>query len=440
MYYLKNKLFLLLLLAPFLAQAQGSRKLKLDEAMKLGLEQSRSLKLSQSKMALMDAKFVELKDMALPSVQLSASYYRLSDVPAFTFQMSPHSEPITLFPVILNNYSTRASVSEPVFTGFRLKNGILSQQYLLEASKLDFEKDKSDITNNIVNAYYNLYKVQISKKLIQESLKDADERLKVVKNLEQQGLAIHNDVLRVELQRSNIELSEVDANNNLEVANYNFGVLTGLPDGTIVEIDSVDLFRAKDFKSFPDYLKTSLDKRSDLKAADMRRKAAETNMKVARGNFFPNLSVGANYYYSDPNPRYVPPVDAFHSTWDVGLSLNWNLTSLYTTHHQESEAKTVILQNTIAGDQITDAIRMEVNQDFVNYEQSLKKIDIAQRSVSQAEENYRTMLSKYNNSTALLSELLDADVLKLQAKLNLTFAKADAEIAFSHLLKSTGTN
>jgi outer membrane protein TolC len=389
----------------------------------------------------MDAKYVELKDMALPSVQLSASYYRLSDnVPAFTFQMAPHTEPITLFPIILNNYATRASVSEPVFTGFKLKNGILSQQYLLEASKMDFEKDKSEISNNIVNAYYNLYKVQISKKLIQESLKDADERLKVVRNLEQQGLAIHNDVLRVELQRSNIELSEVDANNNLEVANYNFGVLTGLPDGTIVEIDSVDLFKAKDFKSFPDYLKTSLDKRSDLKAADMRRKAAESNLKVARGSFFPNLSVGANYYYSDPNPRYVPPVDAFHSTWDVGLSLNWNLTSLYTTHHQESEAQTVILQNTIASDQISDAIRMEVNQDYVNYEQSLKKIDIAQRSVSQAEENYRTMLSKYNNSTALLSELLDADVLKLQAKLNLTFAKADAEIAYNHLLKSTGTN
>jgi outer membrane protein len=133
-------------------------------------------------------------------------------------------------------------------------------------------------------------------------------------------------------------------------------------------------------------------------------------------------------------------VDAFHGTWDAGLSLNWNLTSLYTAHHQSAEAKTLVLQSTAISDQITDGIRMEVNQDFVNYEQSLRKIDVAQRSVNQAAENYRTMLSKYNNSSALLSDLLDADVLQLQAKLNLTSAKADAEIAYNHLLKSTGTN
>jgi outer membrane protein len=437
---MKSKLLPLLLLISFLGFSQGNRKLKLEEAVKLGLEQSRSLKISQSKMAVMESKYTALKDMLVPTVQLSASYYRLSDVPAFTFQLDPRKPPVTLFPVILNNYSSRASVNESVFNGFRLKNGILSQQYLLEASKLDFENDKSAIVNNIVSAYYNLYKVQISKKLLEQSLAEADERLKVMRNMEQQGLAIHNDVLRVELQRSNIELSEIDVNNNLEVANYNFGVLTGLPEGTQVEIDSVDLFKAKDFKTFPDYMKTSLERRTDLKAADMRRKASETNLRMVQGNVYPSLSVGANYYYSDPNPRYVPPVDAFHSTWDVGLSLNWNLTSLYTTHHQSAEAKTMVLQSTAISDQITDGIRMEVNQDFVNYEQSLRKIDVAQRSVSQAAENYRTMLSKYNNSSALLSDLLDADVLQLQAKLNLTYAKADAEIAYNHLLKSTGTN
>ena len=258
--------------------------------------------------------------------------------------------------------------------------------------------------------------------------------------MEQQGIAIHNDYLRVELQRSNIELSEIDVNNNLEVANYNFGVLCGLAEGTVVEIDSVDLFKARDFKTFPDYLKVSLDKRSDLRAADLRKKASEASLQVAKGGMYPTLNVGANYYYANPNPRYVPPVDAFHDTWDVGLNLNWNITALYTTRHQSEEAKCQVLQTTTISDQISDGIRMEVNRDFVNYEQSIKKIDVAQRSVRQASENYRTMQSKYNNSTALLSDLLDAEVLLLQARLNLTNAKADAEIAYNHLLKSIGTN
>ena len=436
---MKSTLIALIWILPLMVSAQGTKKLKLEEAIKLGQEQSKTLKISQSKMAVMNSRYDQMRDQVLPSVNLSAGYYRFSDIPAYKIQIAPNTPPVTLFPVILNNYSSRASINESVFNGFRLKNGLLSE-YLIQASKLDYEKDKSDIVFNIINAYYNLYKVQASKKIIEQSLVQAEQRLKEVKNMEQQGLAIHNDVLRVELQRSNIELSEIDVIDNLEVANFNFGILCGLPEGTRVEIDSLDLFKAKDVKAFPEYLKSSLEKRSDLQAADLRRKASEANLRVTKGALFPTLNVGANYYYSNPNPRYIPPADAFHDTWDIGFNLNWNLTALFSNRHQADEARTMILQSTAISEQISDGIRMEVNQDFVNYEQSLKKSDVARRSVGQASENYRTMLSKYNNSTALLSDLLDAEVLLLQAKLNLAYSNADAEIAFNHLLKSTGTN
>jgi outer membrane protein len=427
---MKRTLTTIFFLLPLLFQAQVTRKIKLDEAIKLGQEQSKSLRISQSRMAIADAKYVELKDMILPSLNVSAGYSRLSDITPFTIQLSPNTPPVTLFPVLVNDYSSRASINESVFNGFRLKNGILSQQYLLEASKLDYEKDKSEIIYTIVSAYYNLYKVQASRKLIEQSLTQADQRIQEIKNLEKQGLAIHNDVLR----------AEVDINSNLEITNYNFGVMTGLAEGTVIEIDSVNLFNSREFKKFPDYLQASFAKRSDLKAADLRKKASEMNLKVVKGTLLPTLNVGANYYYANPNPRYIPPADVFHSTWDVGVNLNWNLTSLYTNKHQADEARCLILQSAAMSDQLSDAIRMEVNQDFVNYEQSQKKVEVASRSVSQAEENYRTLQSKYNNSTALLSDLLDANVLLLQAKLNLTYARADAEIAYNHLLKSTGSN
>jgi outer membrane protein len=437
---MKRHFFFFLALLPLLSQGQTVRKLKLEEAIKLGQEQSKALKISQSKMAIADAKYVEVKDMLVPSVNVSGGYARLSDITPFSFQLAPNTKPVTLFPVLVNDYTSRASVNESIFNGFRLKNGVLSQQYLLEASRLDYEKDKTEIIWNIVNAYYNLYKAQASRKLIEESLAQADERIKEIRNMEKQGLVIHNDVLRAELQRSNIELSEVDIKSNLEIANFNFGVMTGLTEGTLVEIDSVDLFRSRDMKKFQEYLQSSFDKRSDLKAADFRKQASEMNLKVVKGEIFPTVNVGANYYYANPNPRYIPPADAFHSTWDVGINLNWNLTSLYTTKHQADEARIMILQSSVYSEQLSDAIRMEVNQDFVNYQQSQKKLEVASRAVSQAGENYQTLQSKYNNSTALLSDLLDANVLLLQAKLNLTYARADAEIAYNHLLKSTGSN
>ena len=140
---MRTRLILFLCIIPLLGIAQGVKKIKLEDAIKLGLDQSRSLKISESKMAIADSKYVQLKDMVLPKVNLSAGYARLSDVTPFVFQLTPTSEPITFWPVILNNYNSQASISESVFNGLRLKNGIQSQQYLLEAAKLDYEKDRA---------------------------------------------------------------------------------------------------------------------------------------------------------------------------------------------------------------------------------------------------------------------------------------------------------
>jgi outer membrane protein TolC len=58
--------------------------------------------------------------------------------------------------------------------------------------------------------------------------------------------------------------------------------------------------------------------------------------------------------------------------------------------------------------------------------------------VEQSTENYRISKNKYNNSLLTLTDLLDADVAQLQAKLNLTLAKADAYIAYQTLQQKAG--
>jgi outer membrane protein TolC len=62
-----------------------------------------------------------------------------------------------------------------------------------------------------------------------------------------------------------------------------------------------------------------------------------------------------------------------------------------------------------------------------------------EKSVEQSEENYRLTNSRYRNNLVLLSELLDAENAVLNAKINLALSKADAQVAYYKLLKSTGT-
>ena len=98
-----NALIILLLVTGFIANAQTTKVLTLDEAIKLGVDNSRQLKISQSKANAAGEKYKEYEANEIPSVKINAGYTRLSPIDPFTVQFPGFPEPITLFPVILNN-------------------------------------------------------------------------------------------------------------------------------------------------------------------------------------------------------------------------------------------------------------------------------------------------------------------------------------------------
>ena len=87
---------------------------------------------------------------------------------------------------------------------------------------------------------------------------------------------------------------------------------------------------------------------------------------------------------------------------------------------------------------MNDNVRLQVNRSYLNFLSSRKKIDVYAKAVEQANENYRIVRNKYENSLATTTDLLDADVAQLQARMNLVFAKADAVVAYNQLLQTSG--
>jgi outer membrane protein TolC len=87
---------------------------------------------------------------------------------------------------------------------------------------------------------------------------------------------------------------------------------------------------------------------------------------------------------------------------------------------------------------MNDQVRLQVNKSYYDVLSSQKKIEVYAKAVEQANENYRITKNKYNNSLATTTDLLDADVAQLQAKLNFVFAKADAIVAYNKLLQVAG--
>lgn len=431
-------LLIFLILASSLCVTAQTKVLSLDEAIKLGLDNSHQLKISNNKVNTATEKYKDFENTVYPSLKATAGYTRLSPINPFTFEFPGSSTPITLFPVYLNSYSSQVSAYEPFYNGLRAKYTLQSQYYLEQAAKFDYDKDKSDVIYNIINAYYNIYKIKVSKALIDENIEQINQHIKETENYEKQGVAVHNDVLKVQLQLSNAEFTKLDLQNNLQVAIYNYNILLGLQPDSKTDIDSNGIFSVREVKALDDYIKDAINNRGDIKALDSRNKVSESNLEVTKGAYLPQIGVGADFYYSNPNPRVIPPQDVFKATWDAGIYFSYDISSLYTNKHKVAQSKIQIEESKENYNMLLDNVRMEINQSYTAYNEALKKIELSKTTIIDADENYRTEHSRYINHVALLSDLLDANVALLQAKMNLALSNADAELAYYKLMKSIG--
>jgi outer membrane protein len=433
---IKKTPLILVLLFAITANAQV---LTIDEAIKLGLDNNKQLKISAYKVEQAEIKYKQAVDLTLPSLKASAGYTRLSDIEPPQILFPGADKPVALFPVYVNNYMGKVSLNETIFSGFRLRYAMESQKLLEDATRLDAVKDKDEVVFNIANAYISIYKLEQSIKIVDENLNSLDQRITETKKLEAQGVVLHNDELRLELQKSNIQMSRIDLQNNLAIAEYNFNILIGRNEKSDVVIDTTIVANQAVLQPLDTYLDEALKNRSDLQALSTRRRSLENNVKVARTGYYPQLAIAANYYDSRPNPRIIPPQDVFVSTWDAGVVMSWDLMNLYSNKHVIADTRIQLRQSEEVQSQLVDAIKMDVNQSYVTCQQAAQKIELTKVSVQQSEENFRIVNSQYNSSLALTSDLVDANLVMLQAKVSQTLARADALLSYYRLMKSTGS-
>ncbi|GAB1430200.1 TolC family protein [Ignavibacteria bacterium] len=419
-------------------KVRAQEKLTLEEAVKLGIENSKALHASQMKISAAEAKIGEINAARLPQLSFRGGYTRLSSVPPFTFTIPGTSQSMVVSPVVFDNYSLVLSLQQPVFTGFRLESGEKASEYISQATQVDYTKDKSDVSLAVKTAYWNLYKAQEFKRVAEENKSTVEAHLSDIVNMEKNGMATANDVLKVRVQLSNAELAIVDAQNAASLATVVLNNYIGRPLGASVIIATGPNAAAGSLGAPDELLAKAKKQRPELLAADYRIKASQENIITAKSGWYPQVSLGGNYYYNRPNQRIVPTVDAFRDTWDASINVSMSLWNWGATSRQTEQAEAQLAQAVDAQGQIGDAINVEVTQNYLSTTQLKKKIEIADIAVKQAEENLRLTTQRFKNGMALNSDVLDAETMLVSVKNSLAQSVADYEIAVARLGKSLG--
>jgi outer membrane protein len=433
-----KKIILLSLMMVSVLYSQ-SKKLTLQESIELGIQNSKDLKISQSKLNSADAKISEVNSMFLPQLKFMANYTRLSDnVPPFEV-VTPFSPlPIKISDPVLDNYNLKFSLQQPLFTGFKLLSSKKAAEYNLNASEFEYSKEKNDAAFNIHATFWNYYKAMQMKDLLSNSLRQIEKHLTNTQNFMDNGLATQNDYLKLKVQYSNTKLQLIEAENNLDVARAVFNKALGLKLDSQTEISTEEIqIQAVEY-NIEDLINEAKENRDEIESLAFRLKAANENISAARSNWFPSLYLNGNYNYSNPNTRFQPLTAKFNDTWDVGVTLSWDVWDWGLTSSKTTQAEESAIQTQTSLEKLNDNIEVEVFQSYLNLIKSKEKVDVSKLSLEQASENYRITTEKYNEQLATSADLIDAEVSELQASTSLTSSLIEYNLAKVRLEKAVG--
>ena len=412
-------------------QAQDStRKITLKEAIDLSIANSHLIKNNKAKIAEATAAVKEANERRLPDVSVTGSYVYLPVSPNITMK---DAAPGAGGPKVSQAIYGMMNASLPLYTGGKLKYGIESAKYLEQAIRLDADDNKEGLILNTINAYSNLYKSKTAVALVKENLDQSNQRVKDFTSLEKNGLIARNDLLKVSLQSSTIELALLDAESNYKLASVNMALMLGLPEQTILLADAESLQQTGTLKTIEEYEQLALQGRKDIGALALRKKVAELGIKSVKADYYPSLALTADYIAADI-PNFLTITNAI----TVGVGVKYNFASLWKTKSKMEQAEAKVQQAAACQDMLNDNIRLQINEAYQGYLLSQKKIEVYQKAVEQAAENYRITKNKYDNALATTTDLLDADVAQLQTKLNVSNATADAAVAYNKLLQTAG--
>ncbi|MGE5479620.1 MAG: TolC family protein [Chloroflexota bacterium] len=412
-------------------------RLTLREALELGRKNNYAARIALSRVSQAEARTNETSAAMLPQLKFSGGYTRLSEVDPYRITI-PGAPPRVISPAIFNAWVSRFTLQQPIYMGGRLSGAREIARLNEQASRFDYSRDSAQMELDVTNAYWSVYRADENLKNITQNIEQARAHLADIRNFRGVGLATENDVLKVQVQLANAELALIDARNASEISRLGLASAMGLDVTRPVDIVRETLPEAESLPPLSSFISQARRQRPELRAMELRERAGEEGVNIARAGWLPQVSAAFNYNYLNPNNRIQPARPEFKGTWDAGIVLNYDIWTWFTPRYQTQQAEETLEQTRLQGRQLTEAVSLEVSSNYLQASRALERITVARQAVVQAEENFRVTNERFRSGVALSSELLDAETALLVARINLTTAIADWQTSLARLSKSVG--
>jgi len=316
------------------------------------------------------------------------------------------------------------NIMQPIYVGGKIKTGNKLAQLNIDAKEEQKLLVEDEIILKVEKQYWQLVSIQEKQKTLDKYELLLNGALKQANDAFNAGLIIKNDILKVQLKQSELEINKSKLKNGKQLALMQFCQTIHIPyDATLKFNEDINIIENPNFYYVDKDI--AIKKRTEYSLLEKSVKAKELQIDMTRGDYLPQVAVGINGFYADAFETALDqPVNAMaYATITIPISDWWG------GSHKLKEHK---IQQTIAQNTFNDTkelLKLQTQKLWIDLNQAYEHIAIMEKSVIQAKENLKVSDDGYKNGIVTITDLLEAQAILNEINSNLIDAKTAYIIA-----------
>lgn len=317
--------------------------------------------------------------------------------------------------------------SQTIYSGGALTAGIRMSELGLEKAGIASELTIQQQRFLVLSQYLDLEKIANREQVVKSNIELTKRIISDIEERHRQGVALKNDITRYELQMQTLQLELTKLRNQRSIVNHQLCVSLGIATSdSIVPTERVaDKTFTRDAEAQWQFAAMSSP---TLRMAAVDEQMAGQKEKLAKSELLPKVAIVAQNNFNGSITFELPPVNKNLNIWYVGVGISYPVSSLFKSNKKLRAARVAVRE---AQEQKTVAKEMVGNQmqaAWTNYQQSYVELQTQQKSVELARQNFEVVNDRYINQLALVTDMIDASNMRLDAEL----AEVDARINIAY--------
>ncbi len=441
----KFEFLMVILLLGFAAYGHGqevAKKLNLESAIDLALQNNEQILISRNEVQSARARIREAWADALPEINFNGVYTRnfkrpVIFLPGFFFPDGSPDEQVPVTVGAKNTYSMLFTFDQPLYQAGKVSAGIRAARLFNRFSTAGFDAARTDLALAVKKAFYTVLLNQQLLEINRQSLEQSLEHLVNTRKLFLQGQVAELDTLRAWVDYTNLQPPVIWAENNLKMSENQLKELIGLELEDEIVLDGQLEFGPTNGITFEEYLQQALQSRPELRQLELQTGIYKENIAVTRSDLLPKLSFRGVYQYDAQSERFdFGP--GLQNSISAAVILQVPIFNGFRSYAKIQQAKLDYANSRLQVERFKDQLKIEVESILLNLQEAARRVYAQSQAIAQAEKALHMSELQYNEGVGTQIELGDARLALNVTKTNYIRAVYDYKIALAELDKAIG--